>query len=572
VRFHLLVGADWTREVVTNAPVTLMESRDPWEVMATGDIRFVVAVIARNARVLVTHPSRLFELEQCYPARRALTLGEPLITPGVLGIPAWLLSGEPTLVYNAVLLATTLLAAAAMYLLVKEWTGVPGAALVAALLFAFSEIRMRDVIHFFVWDNAWTLFALVFVRRLWMAPRWRDAAGLALCCALQIGGSLYPLLVAVLLGGAALIWLVARHGWRSVPVRHLLPAALVSLGVAAVVFAPFLAARDAGALTAREIQIYLPLAWLRAGEILHPGFVLPLLMLTGVALGGLRGPDAPGRGARWLFLAGLVLCMALATGGNAGEIFLARFEGRTPPEPGFNPWSLLGRIVPGLDVVRTPASLYSGAHLSACVLAGFGVAGILRRVPRARAALLALLLLAVGLDTLRPGPLGLPSVVRWARVPVRPSDESIDFFRRLDALGNRGPIYEITSGHYPPLELARRADALMLAQFHRRPTSQCYNSFVQLVPAELAARLPEAGAIRELHDLGFTTIVLLHDQFGGWTAAATRASFDAFLAGPDGALLRKLHGDAERTAFEIEIGDTAAQGAARNPDPLEVPE
>ena len=98
------------------------------------DQRFSAWLTARNAHTLRTQPSRLFEAEACFPARNSLAYGEPMITLGIVGIPSSLVSGDPLVVFNTVLIAIVVISAFAMYLLIVEWTGEPAAALAAALV------------------------------------------------------------------------------------------------------------------------------------------------------------------------------------------------------------------------------------------------------------------------------------------------------------------------------------------------------------------------------------------------------------------------------------------------------
>src|SRR5687767_818448 len=89
-----LAAALWHVRVVLPAPATLLPMHPSWaqgNPIAQGDQSIVVAAIARNARTLVTAPSRLYEGGQCFPVPNALTLGEHIIGNGLLGIvPYWL--------------------------------------------------------------------------------------------------------------------------------------------------------------------------------------------------------------------------------------------------------------------------------------------------------------------------------------------------------------------------------------------------------------------------------------------------------------------------------------------------
>ena len=97
------------------------------DVLTVADHRFTVWAISRNAYTLATLHTKLFDAEQCYPVPNSLAFGHPFITLGMLGVPAYLATGDPIITYNFAFFALVLLSAMAMYFLVAEWTGVPAA-------------------------------------------------------------------------------------------------------------------------------------------------------------------------------------------------------------------------------------------------------------------------------------------------------------------------------------------------------------------------------------------------------------------------------------------------------------
>lgn len=509
--FPELIVADWRQSVIANAPNPRYEPEGRWENMGLNDLRFVVAVLDRNAETLVTAPGELYQLPHCHPHPNALALGESLIAPAVLGIPVIPLD-DPLVTFNFVLLVSTLLAALSMYVLVTEWTGVRAAGIVAGLLYAFHFIRMRDPVHFFVWENTWTILALVFARRLFVKPRWRDALALSACCALQIGGSIYPLIAAVAIAGPMAVWFAFAYGLHRV--RPLQIATVVTvIGCAAwAIFTPYLELQAGGELVERSRQLFLPFQSLLPGQMFFPGVVV-----YGLAALGLLLPRGPWRARldadpRWALLAGGLLCLALATGGTAGEVAFAIEQGQPPPSVTLpNLWSGIGRIVPGLDVVRSPAALISGVHTILCILAGFGTAFLVDRAPRPAMPWVAAALVAVAyVDTLRPAVLGLTPRQSYRLVELRPDPERLAFFRELEAKGNRGPLYEI--------DLPRRLKPtetvpLLAAAYHRRPTSKCYNSYAHSPADALWSKVADPAALAELHAMGFTTLVMHPPRF-----------------------------------------------------------
>jgi len=500
---------------------------------------------------LVHRPHRLFDLEQCHPIENALALGEPMIVDGVLGIPAQLVSGDPLVTFTWVLIVVTLLGALSLYLLIKEWTGLPAAGIVAGLLYGFHAAKIGDVVHFFVWDLSWAALGLLFARRLFERSRWRDALGLGACCAMQLMGSIYPVLAAGAIALPGLVWLSACHGFRTLRIGPVLLVGAVVSGTALLVYGPYLAMHAEGTLWERPMQVHLAWAWLRPGTRFSLGWVLPALALAGIALAGRR---AMGRlhHARWAILAGGVLCMALATGGTEGDLLRSLLKGEPAPPRLPNLWEALVAIVPALQVVRFPAALFAGAHLALAILAGLGAAALLRLVPTGLAPWAAAGLIALAyVDTLRPAALGFEPRISYATVPLRPSDESLEFFHTLEGLGNTGPLFEVSSAGYMVGYKSRASHSLLLTAYHHRRTSSCLNSFLGEVQDELVAlgkALPDRAAVSRLRELGFTTVILHHGRMLPGTLRKRR-SFD--VAARHRADLSLLHRSTAHSAYAL---------------------
>jgi hypothetical protein len=528
--FHVYLGADLDRE----APVAWDADRDPIENeqrLLETDHRFVIWLVGRNAWTLLHRPLALLDAEGCFPERRTLSLGEPGISLGIVGMPAWLATGDPVATYNLVVLALPLIAALSMFLLVRDWTGVPAAGIAAGLLFGFHHVKLWEVVHPYGFDNAWTALALFFAVRFCERQRWRDALGLGLAASMQLAGSLYPTFAAACIAPPLIAWLALRHGVRGQrPLRWLLVVAIVA-GTAVVVFGPYLARRAEGVIVARDMQFFLDGRWLLPGGKVHPGFVLPALAVLGALLGLTRFRDGRARDPRWALVAGALVALAFAAGGGAYE------------------W--LAQRVPGLANIRFPWAIYSGAHLALCVLAGLGCARLVRAAPRglAAGAVASLLVTAAFLDTLRPASLGFEPWLRYRMVERAPSRESIAFFRALHELGDEGPVAEAPLGD-PGLR--NRSQALLLSAYHHRRTWACLPSFRPPMThrvVDLLRAAPHPGAVRELAELGFTTLVVYHERERPLGRALQRA-FETLASAPD-APIERIHGTEEITAYAL---------------------
>jgi hypothetical protein len=456
------------------------------------DHRVVVWEAFRNARALVRSPGRFFDAEHCFPTRRSLALGEPMLAMGVLAIPAFLLGAEPVPAYNAVFLALPLLAALAMFLLVRDWTGSAAAAALAGLVYGFHPARLWDPVHPYVYDTSWSVLALFFAGRWLRSGRWRDALAVAAFASLQLGASFYPAVAAALVAGPLALVLVRREGLgRARPAQIAAVAALVA-AFAAWLLAPYLELRRAGILTARALQSFAAPDWYLPGAKLFPG-----LVCTGLALAAFAVPAPAAQASRgdprWALLLGGALA-ALVAGG-----------------PG---WRALAALLPGFDSVRAPETVSRGVHLAACALAGIGCARALAALPRRAArATAAALLLAAATETLWTGALGPAAAARFAVARVAPEPEDVGFYAELARAGDAGPILDLP---LPRLGGAvywpATAPWILLSAYHARPTSACLSSYLPDTRRleVLAGRLPSPEAARELAALGFATVVHHH--------------------------------------------------------------
>ena len=70
------------------------------------------------AQQLWSDPLSLFDANIFYPHEQALAYTEPLLIPGVIGMPIHWLGGSPLLTYNVLLLLGMMLIGLAMYVLV----------------------------------------------------------------------------------------------------------------------------------------------------------------------------------------------------------------------------------------------------------------------------------------------------------------------------------------------------------------------------------------------------------------------------------------------------------------------
>lgn len=480
------------------------------------DQSFVAWVVARNARTWTHEPWHLFDAETCHPTERALALGEPVLSHGLLAAPFWAASHDPLFTVNAIVWLLPLLGAIAMFLLVRDLTQTPAAGIVAGLLYGFSAVRNADMLHFYIYDTSGIVLGILFANRWLATGRWRYALGLAAAITFQIGGSLYPLIAAVVIAPPLFAWMLVRHGAGRTHWLQWLVVVGLGAGAGFLVFEPYLTLRASGGLETRGLRAFAAWRFMFPGGPLFAGWTTWLLATVAFAtIFWRRLRQARCAGTDRALLAVLIACAAvllvLAAGGNAGDRLLDELQGLTPSGAWPNPYALIERIVPGLGSVRAPLRVHVGVDLLLSLLAGLGTAAMLRSVPgRWAPAAAAIIVAIVFVDTLRPEISGLPSRIEVLTPRVRPAEDTLDLYRRLAEDGPGGPIFEAPFG---PLHQIQYSETVLLSAYHHQRTSACASSYRQAKFEQMqtfSAELPSRDAVEGLCGLGFRSFVVHH--------------------------------------------------------------
>ena len=158
----------------------------------TSDPLMLAWVLAWDVHALAKGDLRhLFDANIFYPAERALAFSEHML--GVLPIfaPGYLLTGNPVVGYNTVLLLSFALSGLSMFCLTYHWTRQFWPALVAGTLFGFAPFRFGQYSHLQLLNFFWAPFALLFLDRFLSTQRWRYLAGFCCFYWLQVLSSVY---------------------------------------------------------------------------------------------------------------------------------------------------------------------------------------------------------------------------------------------------------------------------------------------------------------------------------------------------------------------------------------------
>ena len=283
----------------------------------------------------------------CWPVPLSIANNENLFGLVWLYAPYYLITRDPLLSYNLLLLTCLALSGFCAYLLVRRMTGNGLAGFLCGVAYAFCPYIFFELGRVQLVAAQWVPLCILLAHDAIETMRWRSWVALALVYAMQFGSCLYYAFFLTIYFLCMGLWLALEHKriGRAFFLRVALAGALAGSLIAPMVY-PHLAARKDFPLTREEAK-----AAAYAGRLsdfwkvypenktltfLHddakgptepisfPGFVL--LGLTGVALGGpLRKAYRDGRNPRErrLPVLGIVLC-PLALFAAVGVGFLVR--------------------------------------------------------------------------------------------------------------------------------------------------------------------------------------------------------------------------------------------------------
>jgi hypothetical protein len=388
-----------------------------------GDVVVQMTSLRWNAHALLTNPAGLFEAPFFYPYAHSLTFSENLLGQTITALPLLWLTGNPALAANIYILLSFVLTGLFTYLLVRDLTGSRAAGVLSGVAFAFCPFRFMQMGHLHMLATQWFPFTLWALGRALGAgdrgsgvggrgpvtfkpsnvqtfePLVKPFSGLAVglaafgFVAMTLSSIYYTFFLALVVTLYTAWWIAAepKHGVKEAGgglVFRLHLAGLV-VGVAlGVVFVPYgLTTGELGfSRSIYEVQNWAA-EWSFYGNVLQSNWLYGKVLAPGmVGLGGER-ELFPGIAATLLALAGLIfgrgrtrffylllgLFSLLLTFGLSGRI-----PGTSIEVP--LPYALLYDWVPGFKALRVPVRFAVLVDFSIYVLAGYGLAWMLRVV------------------------------------------------------------------------------------------------------------------------------------------------------------------------------------------------
>jgi len=475
-------------------------------------------ILAWDARALTTQVN-VWDAPLYYPVKNTFTFSETMFGNLWLTLPVQLLTGNPTLAFNVLVLGSLVLGMYCTFLLVRSLTGSFGAGVLAGIIFSFNPYRWSEIPHVQLLPFFWAPLALLLAHRFLQTQRTRALAGLLATLVAQYYTSIYlGTILLIMTAIFVIVHLLAERTGKDRFVfvtdrrlrRALLSGGLLSALALLPLFLPYLrTARDwdcvrtqadNASFSCELLSYFIPnqsfrtYGWLAErveGRIRgYCGLgVLPwLLALAGVVL-------ARRHAARPIVyrFAGTALVMAIFM---LGPCLIWFNQQRHFPLPYF----LVYHLVPGAKALRVPTRFIFPLLLCLAVLGGFALAHGLRAWRCWRlstrlvvgTAFLALLWLDYGV-TENPG------------VPLEPRADFPSVYNYLAASGGDRPLLEL------PAPLGRQFRYLYYQTAHWRPVLGGESGMFTPAALEMAKRtqaMPTADTLRFLELTPAETLVI----------------------------------------------------------------
>ncbi len=332
-----------------------------------------------DTTTLLHAPTHLWQAQLLYPNNLTLTYSENLLGEAIFFAPFFLATHNPVLAYNVTFYLAFLLCGINMYIVARHYTGKSLAALVAALIYAFSPYRIGQIDHIHIVAGEWIPLALLYLDLSFQNGRWRHWSLFALFYFLQVLSSIY---YGIFLSYTLLAFILIRYSWPflsqslqkgRVYLLYILKQALkptvvftISFIILDLLLAPYFAIQRQGlARTLSETAAF-------SAFVRDFGFTAPFNWLYGIHFynGVPFRNDSEHYLAPLLFRPGFAVCRTSWSAGPTGPRTIVPASNTTTLSTGFT-HALASRLL--------PASRFQGAARSRSphrrITAGAGTAG-----------------------------------------------------------------------------------------------------------------------------------------------------------------------------------------------------
>jgi hypothetical protein len=412
-----------------------------------GDPAFVAGVMAWGAEHWLALLSgdfsasvRFWNAPIFHPEPLALAYSEHFALHSLLTLPVYVLTHNPVLCYNVAFLATFVIGALGMYLLVREAAGqgsaFSAAAFAAGLAFVFAPYRIATMPHLQVLSSQWMPFVLLGLHRYFRRNS-TDAlvgAGAALW-AQNLSSGYYMLFFGPFVVVYVLVELAIGGTWRRWTVwRDLAVTGAATLAATLPFALPYLE-RTRGTRRALTEVIWFSAdleAWLTASPLMNVwGGLQTLVKIEGFLFPGVTVVALAGVGVArgWKISRSMALFGALAVVASFWLSLGPQIQLDTQPTGFPALYQPLWQYVPGFSAARVPARFATITVLALALLAGLGLTGFEQGRRRWILGVSALAILAEG------SAFPLPTNMVWTSAPGQIVAPPARLYRLTDAPG-----------------------------------------------------------------------------------------------------------------------------------------
>jgi hypothetical protein len=487
------------------------------------------------AHQVVRDPVHLFDAPIFYPEKHTLAFSEHLFVQGVMAMPLYWAGASPVAAFNIMIIVGLALTGWTTALVMRRWTGSWLAAILAGSLMAFNASTLSRLVHIQALHLQFFPLMLFALDQLLREPRFRWALRFGWWFALEALTSVYFLVFITFVAAASI--LVRPREW-SRRCKAFAVTGLAGVALAAVILTPFMIPyyrahqeQEQFTRTIQDVARYSAhwknylasagtlhtelLGWSRGyadADYLFPG--VTALLFTLVALVSLRAfTDLRARMALGFGL----LCFALSFG------------------PQFPLYAPLYKAIPLLEAIRGAARFGQMVLAAVALLAGFGLAWLMTKLPRAAAVALGLVAVIGANAEAWRAPIGYCGT---APAPCPAFTGIPPIFKTLDRPDVKAIV---VLPYYPPgMSVMYNARYMLQATAHFKPMLNGYSGYM---PTSVFLHnrgvydFPSPHAIDYLKGLGVTHALVDSRNVGPDVVEAIKASDALTLEETDGNLL-----------------------------------
>lgn len=504
--------------------------------LAIGDPSLNTWAMAWNAHSILTDPLNLFNANIFYPfTENSLALSEHLFANNIVSLPIIILTDNPILAYNAVFLISFILSGFGMFLLVHYHTEDRYSAFLAGTAFAFCVVRFSHLGHLQLLSVQWTPLALLYLDKFLWRSNFKNFILFWLFYILQILSSWYSAVYITITVTLYLIYYFFRYSEvrKLIADRDFLYQTAIFILLTIVVMIPFSlpyihVAQEYGfirsisesELFSADVMDYFltPPNNMLYGDFSKPiqegrnwgeHSLFPGLMVIILSIYGLLNKNRPGiktikqtiyqnkYSAKGCFLLIGVVAFVM----SLGPYFY--FFGQNTGIP--LPYKFFYETVPIFGSMRVPSRFGIIVMLSLSVLAGYGLAKLLRGLNTNKKIIISsLFTLFIILESLYI-PLGVPTIQTGEDIP--------EIYRWLGQEEGEFAVVELPTGYFTPdgNNLHYDTKYMYFSTYHWKKLVNGYSGFFPPYYIELLHHLqsfPSDESITRLEDVGVRYVII----------------------------------------------------------------